>query len=111
VEDVFEVCDRAWRGVGTIPKSGYRLRGELRAHDAERRFDVSATRAVEPAACISGKILRGLKKPGDCPAFGTACTPETPLGATMVSAEGACAAWYAYGRTRLPIVADAGGAP
>jgi len=96
----FEVCDRQWRGVGTIPKSGLRLRGELHRHDAERRFDVGALETREPAECISGQILRGLKKPHDCPAFATRCTPSSPLGATMVSAEGACAAYYAYGRHR-----------
>jgi len=96
----FEVCDRRWRGVGTIPKSGLRLRGELHRHDAERRFDVGALETREPAECISGQILRGLKKPHDCPAFATRCTPSSPLGATMVSAEGACAAYYAYGRHR-----------
>jgi hydrogenase expression/formation protein HypD len=95
---VFEVCDRQWRGIGSIPKSGLRLRWELRELDAERRFEVGAMETHEPAACISGQVLRGLKKPHDCPAFGAACTPEHPLGATMVSAEGACAAYYAYGR-------------
>ena len=95
---IFEVCDRKWRGIGAIPKSGLRLRWELRDFDAERRFDVGAMETLEPAACISGQILRGLKKPSDCPAFGGACTPERPLGATMVSAEGACAAYFAYGR-------------
>ena len=95
---VFEVCDRKWRGIGAIPKSGLRLRWELQEFDAERRFDVGAMETREPEACISGQILRGLKKPHDCPAFGGACTPEHPLGATMVSAEGACAAYYAYGR-------------
>ncbi|HYV44317.1 MAG TPA: hydrogenase formation protein HypD [Myxococcaceae bacterium] len=98
VEQVFEVCDRAWRGVGTIPKSGYRLRDELRAFDAERRFEVEGVRAQESPLCISGEVLRGLKRPADCPAFGRQCTPETPLGATMVSSEGACAAYHAYGR-------------
>lgn len=97
---VFEVCDRKWRGVGTIPKSGLRLRYEFHECDAERRFEVGALETREPAVCISGQILRGLRKPHDCPAFGTACTPERPLGATMVSAEGACAAYYAYGRRR-----------
>ena len=96
----FEVCDRKWRGVGTIPKSGLRLRYELHGYDAERRFEVGALETREPAECISGQILRGLKKPHDCPAFGTRCTPASPLGATMVSAEGACAAYYAYGRHR-----------
>jgi hydrogenase expression/formation protein HypD len=95
---VFDVCDRKWRGVGAIPKSGLRLRYEFRDYDAEHRFDVGAMETLEPAVCMSGQILRGLKKPHDCPAFGSACTPERPLGATMVSAEGACAAYYAYGR-------------
>jgi hydrogenase expression/formation protein HypD len=95
---VFDVCDRKWRGVGAIPKSGLRLRYEYRDYDAEHRFDVGAMETLEPAVCMSGQILRGLKKPHDCPAFGSACTPERPLGATMVSAEGACAAYYAYGR-------------
>ncbi len=94
----FEVCDRAWRGIGTIPKSGLRLRHELREHDAERRFAVATLDAREPEECISGQILRGLKRPPDCPAFGNRCTPARPLGATMVSAEGACAAYFAYGR-------------
>lgn len=96
----FEVCDRKWRGIGTIPKSGLRLRYELHEHDAEKRFDVGDLETLEPAQCISGQILRGLKKPHDCPAFGHRCTPASPLGATMVSAEGACAAYYAYGRHR-----------
>jgi hydrogenase expression/formation protein HypD len=103
VWEAFEVCDRQWRGVGRIPKSGLRLRWELRDHDAERRFDVGAVEAREPAECISGQILRGLKRPPDCPAFGTRCTPATPLGATMVSAEGACAAYHAYGRRASPV--------
>jgi hydrogenase expression/formation protein HypD len=98
VEKVFEVCDRKWRGVGSIPKSGYKLRWEFRAHDAERIFGVQEIATQEPANCISGQVLRGIKKPHDCPAFGTLCNPEHPLGATMVSAEGACAAYYAYGR-------------
>ena len=96
--EVFEVADRKWRGVGSIPKSGYRIRYEYRAHDAERIFEVEAIDTKEPEECISGLILRGLKKPGDCPAFGARCTPQTPLGAMMVSAEGACAAYYQYGR-------------
>ena len=98
LDEVFEVCDRKWRGVGSIPKSGYRLRYEFRDHDAERLFEVGDVETHEPAVCISGQILRGLKKPTDCPAFGRQCTPETPLGATMVSSEGACAAYHAYGR-------------
>jgi hydrogenase expression/formation protein HypD len=98
IHEVFEVADRKWRGVGTIPKSGYRLRHEYRDHDAEKLFEVDAIDTREPDVCMSGLILRGLKKPADCPAFGTACTPQRPLGATMVSAEGACAAYYQYGR-------------
>jgi hydrogenase expression/formation protein HypD len=98
VFDVFDVVDRKWRGVGTIPKSGYRLRPEYRDHDAERIFEVEGIATCESPLCISGQVLRGLKKPRDCPAFGRACTPQSPLGATMVSAEGACAAYYKYGR-------------
>jgi len=93
---VFEVCDRAWRGIGVIPQSGYRLRDEFGAYAAERVFDVASVQSQEPAVCISGQILQGHKKPHECPAFGTQCTPLTPLGATMVSAEGACAAYYNY---------------
>lgn len=98
VFEVFEISDRKWRGVGSIPKSGYRIRHEYRGHDAERLFEVGDIETSESTACISGLILRGLKKPGDCPAFGRQCTPQSPLGATMVSAEGACAAYYQYGR-------------
>jgi hydrogenase expression/formation protein HypD len=98
IEDVFEVCDRKWRGVGLIPKSGLKLRYEYRDHDAERTFEVGDIETHESPLCISGQVLKGLKKPHDCPAFGRECTPQTPLGATMVSAEGACAAYHAYGR-------------
>jgi hydrogenase expression/formation protein HypD len=96
--NVFEIADRKWRGIGTIPKSGYKLRWEFRDHDAERLFDVKEIDTLESEVCISGQILKGIKKPHDCPAFGTECDPQHPLGATMVSAEGACAAYYAYGR-------------
>jgi hydrogenase expression/formation protein HypD len=95
---VFEPCDRAWRGIGVIPGSGYRLRPEFASFDAARRFDVSGIASREPEACIAGLVLQGAKKPHDCTAFGTVCTPQTPLGATMVSAECACAAYYNYGR-------------
>ncbi len=98
IEDVFEVCDRKWRGVGLIPQSGLRLRPAYQDHDAERIFEVDDIETQESPVCISGQILKGLKKPHDCPAFGKECTPQTPLGATMVSAEGACAAYHAYGR-------------
>ena len=103
VDSAFELCDRKWRGIGVIPGSGLRLRPELSDFDAERRFDVSAIDTAEPAVCISGRILRGLSKPHDCPAFGSACTPEHPLGATMVSMEGACAAYFSYGRQRAAV--------
>jgi hydrogenase expression/formation protein HypD len=102
VEQVFEVCDRKWRGVGLIPKSGLKLRYEYREQDALRRFELEDLTTEEPAACISGEVLKGRKKPTDCPAFGSACTPQRPLGATMVSSEGACAAYFAYGRALVP---------
>ena len=95
---VFEACDRQWRGIGPIPVSGLRLREAYRAYDAERKFVLRSTAVAEPAVCISGLVLQGVKKPYDCPAFGTACTPEWPLGAPMVSSEGACAAYYLYGK-------------
>lgn len=98
---VFEPCDRKWRGIGLIPRSGWRLRQELASFDAEQRFEVGAIHPEESPACIAGQILLGLKKPHHCPAFGTLCTPEHPLGATMVSSEGACAAYYRYGQ-RVP---------
>jgi hydrogenase expression/formation protein HypD len=98
IAKVFEVNDRKWRGVGMIPQSGFQLRAEFRDLDAEHRFNVEAIDTMEPEVCIAGQILQGIKKPHDCPAFGTECTPQHPLGATMVSAEGACAAYYAYGR-------------
>jgi hydrogenase expression/formation protein HypD len=99
IAEVFDVIDRSWRGVGAIPKSGYRINDAYRAFDAEHVFEVDAIATREPAACISGLVLRGIKKPCECAAFGRACTPATPLGATMVSAEGACAAYYAHRRT------------
>lgn len=99
IHEVFELCDRKWRGIGTIPMSGYKLRPDYAAFDAEQRFpQVQTIETQESALCISGQILQGLKKPIHCPAFGRECTPQTPLGATMVSSEGACAAYYRYGR-------------
>jgi len=95
---VFEVCDQKWRGVGAIPQSGYKLCHEFRDYDAAHIFAVADIDTQEPAICISGQILKGLRKPHECPAFGKACSPQHPLGATMVSAEGACAAYYNYGR-------------
>ncbi|MBK8049216.1 MAG: hydrogenase formation protein HypD [Anaerolineales bacterium] len=96
--DVFEVTDRGWRGIGVIPQSGWRLAEHYRTFDAELRFDVGEIRTQESALCKSGEVLQGLLKPNQCPAFGKECTPRTPLGATMVSTEGACAAYYQYGR-------------
>jgi hydrogenase expression/formation protein HypD len=96
MREVFEVSDRKWRGIGEIPKSGLALRGEYQEHDAERRFGLTHYHVDESTECISGLILQGIRKPIDCPAFGTSCTPEHPLGATMVSTEGACAAYYRY---------------
>ena len=104
---VFEVGDRNWRGIGTIPRSGYHLRSEYAAHDAEKLFNVAQIATRESEVCISGEILKGNKKPHDCPAFGKQCDPQHPLGATMVSAEGACAAYYAYGRHLEPARRDA----
>jgi hydrogenase expression/formation protein HypD len=94
----FEVCDRNWRGIGLIPASGWRLRSDFGDFDAEKRFDVGQIQTHESELCIAGQVLQGRKKPIECPAFGTLCTPENPLGATMVSSEGACAAYYRYHR-------------
>jgi hydrogenase expression/formation protein HypD len=100
VRKVFTVIDRKWRGVGEIPGSGFGLAPEYQAHDAERVFSLTGYHADEDAECISGEVMRGNAKPPDCPAFGTRCTPEKPLGAPMVSSEGACAAYYRYRRDR-----------
>ena len=98
MEQVFEVCDRKWRGIGEIPESGFRLRDEFAAYDADRLFGLEVRSVEEPSECISAEVLQGLQKPTDCPAFAVRCTPESPLGAPMVSAEGACAAYYRYRR-------------
>ncbi|MFN0149360.1 MAG: hydrogenase formation protein HypD [bacterium] len=98
LEEVFEVVPRKWRGIGTIAASGLALRGRFRRFDAEARFGLSAIETKEPEECISGLVLQGVKRPNECPAFGTTCTPERPLGATMVSSEGACAAYFRYRR-------------
>jgi hydrogenase expression/formation protein HypD len=99
IQKVFEMTDRAWRGIGVLPMSGYRLRPEFALFDAELRFpEVQAIETKESPLCISGLVLQGRRKPSECPAFGKECTPEMPLGATMVSSEGACAAYYRYGR-------------
>ncbi len=98
MQRVYEVCDQKWRGIGMIPQSGLRLREEFAAYDADRIFELENVIAEESKECISSLILQGRKKPTDCPAFSTRCTPESPLGAPMVSAEGACAAYYHYRR-------------
>jgi len=102
MDEVFEVSDRQWRGIGPIAGSGYKLREAYAAFDAERVFGAGEIHVEEPAECIAALVMQGLKKPVDCPAFGTRCTPEKPLGASMVSSEGACAAYYAYRRHGVP---------
>ncbi len=99
IRDVFEVVPRKWRGIGEIPQSGLGLREPYRAFDAEQRFPLTTGSVEEDTECISGLILQGVRKPHECSAFGTRCTPEHPLGATMVSSEGACAAYYRYRRS------------
>lgn len=96
IRRVFTVCDRKWRGIGMIPQSGWRLRSEFKEFDAEYRFPLDQIKSEEASICIAGEILQGLKKPFDCPAFASTCTPQNPLGATMVSSEGTCAAYYKY---------------
>lgn len=98
IREVFEPVARKWRGIGEIPASGLALRRAYAEFDADQRFGVSAISADEPAECIAGEVLQGHRKPHDCPAFGLHCTPDHPLGAPMVSSEGACAAYYRYRR-------------
>ena len=98
IHKVFQPIDRNWRGIGAIPMSGWGLRPEFSEFDAEKRFDVGSIQTKESEICIAGQILQGLKKPNACPAFGTLCRPEKPLGAPMVSSEGACSAFYRYGQ-------------
>jgi hydrogenase expression/formation protein HypD len=101
LRNVFEVTDRSWRGIGTIPNSGWRLSAAYREFDAEARFDVASMHTAESSVCRSGEVLQGHIKPNECAAFGRECTPRNPLGATMVSSEGACAAYYLYRRLDL----------
>jgi hydrogenase expression/formation protein HypD len=96
LKEVFQIVPRKWRGIGEIPRSGLGLIEKYATFDAERRFGLADYRVEEPTECISGLVLQGVKKPQECPAFGGKCTPEHPLGATMVSSEGACAAYYRY---------------
>lgn len=98
INDTLELCDRQWRGIGLIPMSGWKLKRDYKDYDAEYRFNVGDIQTKESDICISGLILQGIKKPVDCPAFGNPCTPQNPLGATMVSSEGACSAYYQYAR-------------
>ncbi len=100
--EVFEVTDRQWRGIGMIPRSGWRLAPRYAQFDAETRFGVGDLQVAESPQCHSGEVLQGLLKPNECPAFGKTCTPRTPLGATMVSSEGACAAYYQFRRLAEP---------
>lgn len=101
INTVFEITDRKWRGIGLIPKSGYKLRDEFSEFDAEKIFDLGDIIVDEPEICIAGEVLQGLKSPLECPAFGKECTPENPLGAPMVSTEGACAAYFHYKKQKL----------
>jgi hydrogenase expression/formation protein HypD len=103
IQEIFQITVRKWRGLGEIPHSGLALRDEYAQFDAERRFDLETPCAEDAGECISGLILQGLKKPTECPAFGVRCTPENPLGATMVSYEGACAAYYRYRGARREV--------
>ncbi|MFW5714476.1 MAG: hydrogenase formation protein HypD, partial [Brevefilum sp.] len=98
IMNVFEPVDRNWRGIGMIPESGYGLRSEYHHYDATLRYETTEIQTNESEICIAGLVLQGLKKPVECPAFGTLCTPQSPLGAPMVSSEGACAAYYRYAR-------------
>ncbi len=106
--DVFEVCDRQWRGIGMIPQSGWRLSPAYAEYDAEHRFDVAEIDVAEPDACRAGEVLQGLIKPDQCERFGVECTPRTPMGATMVSSEGACAAYFQYRRLETPVTVASG---
>jgi len=103
VRDVFSTCDRAWRGIGVIPQSGWQLSDNYEAYDAEKRFNVTGITTVESPLCRSGEVLQGHLKPNQCEAFGKECTPRTPLGAPMVSSEGACAAYYQFRRAAQPV--------
>jgi hydrogenase expression/formation protein HypD len=98
LSEVFEPVNRGWRGIGTIPDSGWRLSQAYQVYDAALKFDVNEIQTEESSFCLSGEVLTGQIKPNQCPAFGKTCTPRSPLGATMVSSEGACAAYYQYGR-------------
>jgi hydrogenase expression/formation protein HypD len=103
IDQVFQECDRKWRGIGWIPASGWCLKPEFAEFDAEQRFSVGQIQPEESPICIAGQILQGIKRPTECPAFGNLCTPESPLGATMVSSEGACSAYYRFAAQSSPV--------
>jgi len=99
IDQIFEVSDKDWRGIGTIPNSGYKITQAYIQYDAAEKFQIDIEKVEEPKECIAGTILKGIKKPFECPEFGNRCTPENPLGAPMVSSEGACAAYYHFNVT------------
>ena len=101
IQQVFEIGNREWRGIGEIPNSGYKVRKEFAAYDAETKFNIENIKVPESSICIAGEILRGIKKPKECPAFGKTCNPSNPLGAPMVSSEGACAAYYHFSNNEI----------
>ena len=101
IEEVFEIADREWRGIGNIPLSGYELKDKYKAFDANLKFNIDIERALENKDCIAGEVLKGKKKPHQCSQFGKGCTPSTPLGAPMVSSEGACAAYYHFSNAEM----------
>jgi hydrogenase expression/formation protein HypD len=96
IYSVFDTSDREWRGIGTIPNSGYVVKADYSLYDANKKFNISITKAEENKDCIAGQVLKGIKKPNECPHFGQKCNPSNPLGAPMVSSEGACAAYYHF---------------
>jgi len=102
MNEVFEVSDRMWRGIGNIPQSGYEVNEHYKQYNSRIKFSLNLPVAEENKECISGDIMKGLKKPFQCPNFGKACKPEHPLGAPMVSSEGACAAYYHYASVQQP---------
>ena len=101
IRKAFKITDREWRGIGNIPNSGYTLKEDYSAFDANEKFDIDIEEVKESTACIAGEILKGIKKPHECPAFGKTCKPEHPLGAPMVSSEGACAAYYHFSQIEV----------
>jgi hydrogenase expression/formation protein HypD len=104
ISEVFQISNRTWRGIGEIPMSGYEVRNEYQAYNARKKFKLNLAPVMENEECISGAIMKGLKKPVQCPNFGTKCNPEHPLGAPMVSSEGACAAYYHYASRKPELV-------